>query len=261
MTASATPETVGDISIMAWSTREMAELAGVSLRAVRHYHDVALLDEPERRSNGYKQYGVSHLVRLLRIKRLTALGFSLSQIADMDDQPGSDPDPRDLRALDAELAATIERLQHARAEVGTLLRGRATSDLPLRFASVDETADLPAPDRSFVTVLGTVLGPSGMDAYADLLQQEPQPVARELDELLADADEQTRQSLAERLVPYVLSIRAAHSGLNDLASDAPRGRQHTARTIGKAISDLYNPAQVDVMKRLDRLLSDVTARQ
>ncbi|WDV32001.1 MerR family transcriptional regulator [Streptomyces sp. AD16] len=115
---------------MAWSTREMAELAGVSLRAVRHYHDIGLIEEPERRSNGYKQYGVSHLVRLLRIKRLTALGFSLSQIADMDDDPDSGPDPRDLRALDAELAATIERLQHARAEVGALLRGRAASDLP-----------------------------------------------------------------------------------------------------------------------------------
>ncbi|MET9550384.1 MerR family transcriptional regulator [Streptomyces sp. NPDC006627] len=149
---------------MAWSTREMAVLAGTSLRAVRHYHAIGLLDEPERRSNGYKQYGVSHLVRLLRIKRLAALGFSLSQIADMRDGPGSDPDPRDLRALDEELAAAIERLQHARAEVGALMRRTATADLPLRVASVDETAELVDPDRSFVAVLGTVLGPSGMDA-------------------------------------------------------------------------------------------------
>ncbi|MGW6542357.1 MerR family transcriptional regulator [Streptomyces massasporeus] len=241
---------------MAWSTREMAELAGISLRAVRHYHHVGLLEEPERRSNGYKQYGVSHLVRLLRIKRLTALGFSLSQIADMRDGPDSAPDPRDLRALDAELAATIERLQHARAEVGALMRGTPASDLPLRFASVDETAELPDADRSFVTVLGTVLGPSGMDAYADLLHEEPQPVARELDELPADADEPVRQDLAERLVPYVRGLRGKHPGLGDVASDAPRGRQHTARTIGKAITDLYNPAQVDVMRRLHEILSD-----
>ena len=58
---------------MSWSTREIAELAGTSLRAVRHYHDVGLLPEPERRSNGYKQCGVAHLVRLLRIKRLVDL--------------------------------------------------------------------------------------------------------------------------------------------------------------------------------------------
>ena len=100
---------------MAWSTREIAELAGTSLRAVRHYHEIGLLDEPERRSNGYKQYGVAHLVRVLRIKRLTDLGFSLHQIAAMgehDDHPAEA-----LRTLDAELAATIERLQHARAEL------------------------------------------------------------------------------------------------------------------------------------------------
>ena len=87
---------------MAWSTRELAELAGTSLRAVRHYHEVGLLPVPERHSNGYKQYGVSHLVRLLRIKRLVDLGFSLSQIAAMgdDDHPAAA-----LRALDAELVS------------------------------------------------------------------------------------------------------------------------------------------------------------
>jgi hypothetical protein len=54
---------------VAWSTREIAELAGTTVRAVRHYHEVGLLDEPKRRANGYKQYGVAHLIRLLRIKR------------------------------------------------------------------------------------------------------------------------------------------------------------------------------------------------
>ena len=102
--------------IVAWSTRELAELAGTSLRAVRHYHQVGLLAEPERRTNGYKQYGVAHLVRLVRIKRLVDLGFSLPQIAAMgeaDDHP-----EQALRELDAELAATIERLQRARDELG-----------------------------------------------------------------------------------------------------------------------------------------------
>ncbi|MGH9061940.1 MAG: MerR family transcriptional regulator, partial [Acidimicrobiales bacterium] len=64
---------------MAWSTRQLAELAGTSLRTVRHYHDVGLLAEPERRATGYKRYGVAHLVRLLRIKPLTDIGFSLAQ--------------------------------------------------------------------------------------------------------------------------------------------------------------------------------------
>ncbi len=53
--------------MMAWSTRQLAALAGTTLRAVRHYHEVGLLDEPERASNGYKQYRTEHLLRLLRI--------------------------------------------------------------------------------------------------------------------------------------------------------------------------------------------------
>ncbi|MEQ3553652.1 WhiB family transcriptional regulator [Pseudonocardia nematodicida] len=40
---------------VAWSTRQLAELAGTTVRAVRHYHEVGLLDEPARRANGYKR--------------------------------------------------------------------------------------------------------------------------------------------------------------------------------------------------------------
>lgn len=119
---------------MPWSTREIADLAGTSLRAVRHYHEVGLLDEPERHGNGYKQYGVAHLVRVVRIKRLTDLGFSLTQIdamGDADDHP-----EQELRTLDAELAAKIERLQQVRAELGRVLDEAVLSDLPRRTPGV-----------------------------------------------------------------------------------------------------------------------------
>lgn len=51
---------------MAWSTRELAELAGTTVKSVRYYRQLELLDEPERLTNGYKQYEVRHLVRLYR---------------------------------------------------------------------------------------------------------------------------------------------------------------------------------------------------
>ncbi|MFF3441930.1 MerR family DNA-binding transcriptional regulator [Streptosporangium sp. NPDC002721] len=53
---------------MGWSTREIARLAGTTLRTVRHYHEIGLLDEPERLSNGYKVYRTEHPVRLLQIR-------------------------------------------------------------------------------------------------------------------------------------------------------------------------------------------------
>jgi DNA-binding transcriptional MerR regulator len=40
---------------VAWSTRQVAELAGTTVKAVRHYHKVGLLNEPERGANGLSQ--------------------------------------------------------------------------------------------------------------------------------------------------------------------------------------------------------------
>ncbi|WP_328818295.1 helix-turn-helix domain-containing protein [Nonomuraea cypriaca] len=88
---------------MAWSTRELAELAGTTVNTIRHYHRLGLLDEPERRYNGYKQYGVQDLVRLLRLRRLVELGMPLAQIGEVG--AGGDSTPDALRQLDTELAA------------------------------------------------------------------------------------------------------------------------------------------------------------
>jgi DNA-binding transcriptional MerR regulator len=242
---------------MAWSTRELAELAGTSLRAVRHYHEVGLLDEPERRGNGYKQYGVAHLVRLLRIKRLTDLGFSLAQISAMGDT--DDHPEQALRTLDAELAATIERLQGVRVELGLILDQAVLTDLPPEIAPAADGAELSDADRSFVVVLSRVLGPQGLQAYADMLTNLPvNPRASEFHDLPADADERTRQGVAERLVPYTRMLRAEHPGLATLNSDAPHGARFVEQTLGEAMKDLYNVAQLDVVQRTEVLLRAAT---
>jgi DNA-binding transcriptional MerR regulator len=239
---------------MAWSTRELADLAGTTLRAVRHYHQVGLLPEPERRSNGYKQYGVAHLVRLLRIKRLVDLGFSLPRIAELGED---DHHPAEaLRALDADLAATIDRLQRARAELRDILDQAAPTDLPPELAPVAHV-DLSEADRSFVAVLGRIVSPERRRAWADMLQDLPDdPVAAEFDDLPDDADEPTRQAVAERMVPYVHALRARHPDLDGPYSDAPRGAPFVARTVGEALRDLYNPAQLDVLRRYHALTRD-----
>ncbi|MET0457095.1 MAG: MerR family transcriptional regulator [Mycobacterium sp.] len=240
---------------VAWSTREIAELAGTSLRAVRHYHQVGLLDEPERRSNGYKQYGVAHLVRLVRIKRLTDLGFTLPQIAAMgeaDDHP-----EQALRDLDAELTATIDRLRAARAELRVIIDQAAPTDLPPEFVPPAAVAKLSDADRSLVVVLTRVLGPRGLEAYADLLQNAPDdPVASAFDDLPPDADEATRRDVAERLVPYIRAIHEAHPELPESEKDAPGGAVFAKKTIGYAMAELYNPAQLDVLGRAGRMLRD-----
>lgn len=235
-----------------WSTRELAELAGTTLRAVRHYHEVGLLEEPERRSNGYKEYGVSHLLRVLRIKRLTELGFSLSQVATMAE---SDRYPREaLEALDAELAARIRQLEESRAEISRLMDGAVASHLPPELGPVADAAGLSDSDRSFIAVMTRVVGPRGVQAWKDLLENLPDhPAATEFDELTDDADDATRQDLAERLVTYVEALHDAHPGLAYGRAEAPGGAAFARDVAEAAVADIYNEAQHDVMARLRTL--------
>lgn len=230
---------------MAWSTREIAELAGTTLRAVRHYHEIGLLDEPVRRANGYKQYGVAHLVRVLRIKRLIDLGFSLAQIAAMGD---ADEHPEEaLRTLDAELAATIERLERVRLELALIMKRAAPADLPCELAPATARAGLSDTDRSLIVVLTRVLGPQGLRTYSELLQSyQATPEAAEFHRLPADSCEQARDELARRLHPHVQDLLVDHPGILDLNAGAP----FAERTFGLAVLDLYNPAQIDVMRRV-----------
>ncbi|MGN9813399.1 MerR family transcriptional regulator [Micromonospora sp. BQ11] len=106
---------------MAWSTRELAELAGTTVNTVRHYHRLGLLEHPQRRPSGYKEYGADHLICLLHIRRLVELGVPLSQIVALgpDDALG----PEVLRQVDAGHLAEIERLQKARSDIAVILRG------------------------------------------------------------------------------------------------------------------------------------------
>ncbi|MGH3726136.1 MAG: MerR family transcriptional regulator [Mycobacterium sp.] len=232
-----------------WSTRELAELAGTSLRSVRHYHDIGLLDEPKRRSNGYKSYGVAHLVRVLQIKRLAGLGLSLQQIADMDEAK-EDPQVA-LRALDSELGASIERLQRVRAEIGQILSSEAVADLPPQFASVAVNMDLSDTDRSLAFVMSRLLGPVGMQAYIGMFQdQQDRSLDRELEALPVDADEQTRAELADRLAAQARKLYADHPGMLTSTADAPRGQQFVERTVGQALLDMFNSAQLDVLVRV-----------
>ncbi len=231
---------------MGWSTKEVADLAGTTLKSVRHYHEVGLLDEPARKGNGYKQYGVAHLVRLVQIKRLTGLGFSLAQIAAMGES--RDHQEEALRTLDAELAASIDQLQRARVELAMILRDATPTDLPPELA--DAAEELSTADRTFVSFASTILTPTALDAYGELIRNAPRtPADSEFDNLPADADEATRADLAARMAPHVRELTARYPEPFDSGA-AEIGPQRAARAFHIALTELYNPAQLDVMRRI-----------
>lgn len=234
---------------MAWSTRRLAELAGTTVRAVRHYHEVGLLEEPARLANGYKQYGVPHLLRVVQIKRLVDLGVPLSQVASAG-RADQDPD-EGLRVLDADLAASIARLERVRADLPVILRHRATVDVPAALDAVGDDAS--EVDRRMLLIYARVLD----DSWIDHLRPEPSDERAaapdrgddEFARLPADADEATRERLAEAVAAATRAQLREHVLLSDLETRAAHHVDVTSSTVLAALRELYNPAQVDVLRR------------
>ena len=62
---------------------QLAAYAGVTVRAVRHYHHVGLLPEPARDGSGYRTYDAADVVRLIRIRTLAEAGVPLARVQEL----------------------------------------------------------------------------------------------------------------------------------------------------------------------------------
>src|SRR5690348_13886692 len=91
------------------SIGEAARLAGVTPRAVRHYHAVGLLPEPARDSSGYRRYDARNLIALVRVTRLRALGVPIARISERMDRDDDSPLTSWIGELAADLDAEIDR--------------------------------------------------------------------------------------------------------------------------------------------------------
>jgi DNA-binding transcriptional MerR regulator len=149
---------------------ELAAVVGVTTRAVRHYHHLGLLPEPERRANGYREYGLRHAVVLARIRRLTELGLGLAEVRDvLADDAGKDL-VEVLTELDEDLARQEAALRERRARLRTLLEaeggmpaeGPVSPELAALFAGTSHLSGSPmaAKDREIIAFLETAM-PAG----------------------------------------------------------------------------------------------------
>jgi DNA-binding transcriptional MerR regulator len=77
---------------------QLAAYAGVTVRAVRHYHAQGLLPEPERDYSGYRRYDAAAVVQLIRIRTLAEAGVPLSRVQEL------------LAADETEFAAAVEEI-------------------------------------------------------------------------------------------------------------------------------------------------------
>jgi DNA-binding transcriptional MerR regulator len=106
----------------------LAAYAGVTIKAVRHYHKRGLLEEPQRDSSGYRRYTAQHAIDLVKIKTLAEAGVPLARVKEL-------------------LAAGPDRFAAAIAEVDRTLEERARELRRTR----ERIARLGAGDRLFVS--------------------------------------------------------------------------------------------------------------
>ncbi|MGW0610088.1 MerR family transcriptional regulator [Streptomyces sp. NPDC002788] len=146
---------------------ELAGVVGVTTRAVRHYHQLGLLPEPERRANGYREYGLRHAVVLARIRRLTELGLGLAEVRDvLADDAGKDL-VEVLTELDEDLARQEEAIRERRGRLRALLEaegglpaeGPVSPELAALFAGTAHLSGSPmaAKDREIIAFLETAM--------------------------------------------------------------------------------------------------------
>ncbi|HUX51622.1 MAG TPA: MerR family transcriptional regulator, partial [Spirochaetia bacterium] len=94
---------------MSFTVKDVAAMAGVSVRTLHHYDHIGLLKPHAVSEAGYRLYGEQELERLQQILFHRELGFALAEIRTIMDRPDFDR-VESLRSHRAALAARRKRL-------------------------------------------------------------------------------------------------------------------------------------------------------
>lgn len=231
---------------MTWSTRELADLAGTTVNTVRHYHALGLLDDPPRSHNGYKQYRVHHLIRLLRLRRLAELGIPLAEAGAV----GGHERTIVLRRTDALLRDQIERIRRSQADIADILRTGAPVDTPRGFEALG--ARLSEADRALVHVCTQIYTPTTVSRLQLMIASESSALRDQLQTLTLDSSELERDHIAENLAAGGAHWRSPLWVGATEGESIPLHRTRIAeQTFIEALAALYNSAQRDVLQRAD----------
>ncbi|TSI15010.1 MerR family transcriptional regulator [Brevibacterium aurantiacum] len=199
---------------------DAASFVGTTPRAIRHYHEIGLLPEPERGSDDRRRYGYEEMIQLLWIRKMAEAGIALDDIRDalVDAAPdGPDSDhgvtgilerlERTLVAKEAELArqrTAVQRMRTRGSRMG-LLSDFVTS----RLESLPE-GSLRQADLDNLLVIERMFGPLGaavnatryiaLATHPDLREDSDRVDAAEeaLDDTIAVDDPRVAQVAAER---------------------------------------------------------------
>lgn len=272
-------------------SNEVAKTAGVTVRTLRHYHQLGLLPEPPRAANGYREYTAADLARVLRIKRLASLGFPLARIGalleEMDTQTaagnGADPASRHdpaasgapadtasdasplsaLDELDRELALQIEALQEQRRTIAALKAEHLSPDIPVRFGrAIRGIMGTPADTASHAALVVAA------HLYGDREMAELERVAAQMQDTSLAASMESLDRRCAALAPDAPEAERAALVSESLEALAPlidqfdienwtREATKEEQLLEELANEPLNEAQRDVNERIERGIGDI----
>lgn len=260
---------------------DAAVFAGTTPRAIRHYHQIGLLPEPERGVDGRRRYGYDDMIRLLWVRKMAEAGISL------DDMRAAFEETRDigevLGRLEQTLAAQEADIKRQRAAVQRLQAVGSPLGL-LSELVTDRLRDLPPgtlrpADLEALLVTERVFGPLGaaIQASAFIVLATHPGLRAEQDRL--DAAEAALDDSVKPEDPCVEELavqRCAHQTALDRAVEAAgldaaeeklfeiydadlTGEEDPRLSVAESVTKMpydLSPARKRCMERTAQLLAD-----
>lgn len=241
---------------------QLATYADVTVRTIRHYHQIGLLAEPGRDHSGYRRYDSRHLIRVVRIRTLAAAGVPLSRIGDLLDA-SSETFTDAIGGIDAELRARIRQLREHRRRLGQLQSGErlvlpaAVCDLLDRMRALGFSEAIVGLQRDGCVLLETVY--PGASEYWEQWQRQaladPEYIDlyRAMDALFdADPDDPRLDDFADRAVSYAL----AEAGHWDAGSESWQDSDATAFQLINGHGLELSPAWRQIARLVEQKLTE-----
>lgn len=239
---------------------QLASYAGVTVRAVRHYHAKGLLPEPERDHSGYRRYGAPAVVELIRIRTLAEAGVPLARVREL-----LAADEKEFAAavadIDRRLRAEITERQRHRERIAQLAAGDSLALPPEAVAYLEALRELGLPEEMVggqrdAWILVAAQLPEHMPLYMRLKRRELDDPAtvqiyRDLAEMIHwAADDPRVAAVGDRLAAAIDEAEAA----------APDGWEVGDPEISDELADLLDSVFLDSVPIARRLLARLEER-
>ena len=251
---------------------DVARLAGVSARSIRHYHRLGILPEPARTSGDYRDYEIADLVRVMHIHYLSTAGVPLRSVPRfIDDGAVGSEVTAEIAVLSEALAERIEQLERQRERLAVIAEraanGQAIEPLPAEvrhafdmcIAEVDDDAGL-VRYLEHERELFELLAISVPGSFPELLVAGYRRIGRDSEARAAYLDLLTRFRELENKAPSAVTPE-----MDSLVEDLCRQESLRSLIVGASMDDggdagpsvedlVSDPAQREVIERvLDRL--------